>query len=278
MRAFQPIYVVDLFPRLDARLIELLESLSNDDWHKPTTCALWDVKDIAAHLLDGNLRKLSMFRDGYTGTKPDQINSYQDLVDFLNQLNADWVKAARRISPRILITLLDQTGREVNEMLKSLDPHKPALYSVAWAGEEESENWFDTAREYTEKWHHQQQIRLAVGRPGIMERELYYPVLDTFMRALPFTYKNVNSGDGTLLSFRIIGEAGGEWFLLRQHGEWQLVKEPVGNASSEVTLSQDLAWRLFTKGVDKESARTQIKITGDQGLGGEIINMLSVMA
>src|SRR5688572_32295034 len=45
---------------------------------------------------------------------------------------------------------------------------------------------FDTAREFTERWHHQQQIRLATNRPGIMTRELYYPVLDCFMRALPF--------------------------------------------------------------------------------------------
>jgi uncharacterized protein (TIGR03083 family) len=278
MNTLGPIYVTDLFPGLESRLIELLKSLSDDDWRRPTICARWDVKDIAAHLLDGNLRRLSVSRDHYFGDKPENINSYQDLVDYLNRLNADWVKAARRISPRILIALLESTGTEVYELFKSLDPHGPAVFPVAWAGEERSENWFDIAREYTERWHHQQQIRLAVNRPGIMERALYFPVLDTFMRALPFTYRNVMADDGTLLKFRITGESGGAWFLARCNQQWQLIKDAEGPIQSEVTLSQQIAWRLFTKGINKEAARAEMTIMGDEKLGGEIINMLSVMA
>jgi uncharacterized damage-inducible protein DinB len=60
------IETVHLFPLLDAKLIELLRSLSPDDWNKPTVARLWTVKDVAAHLLDGNLRMLSRARDGYS--------------------------------------------------------------------------------------------------------------------------------------------------------------------------------------------------------------------
>lgn len=278
MKSLEPIYVTHLFPKLEAKLVELLKSLSDDDWHKPTICALWNVKDIAAHLLDGNLRRLSTSRDHYFGDKPENLNSYRDLVDYLNRLNADWVKAAKRLSPFIIIGLLEQTGREVYELFKSLDPHQPAPYPVAWAGEEKSENWFDIAREYTEKWHHQQQIRLAVNKPGIMERELYFPILDTFMRALPFTYKNIEAADGVLIKFTIKGEAGGVWFLLRQSGWWQLMKEVEGPTNSEVTLSQEIAWRLFTKGIEKELVKKGMQVAGDQRLGWEAINMLAVMA
>ena len=278
MKNPEPIYVTELFPILDAELIKLLKSLSSEDWRKPTLCSLWDVKDIAAHLLDGNIRKLSIFRDGYAGEKPESINSYQDLVDYLNRLNTDWVRAARRISPQILIGLLEQTGREVYHLFRSLDPHEPALYPVAWAGEGESANWFDIAREYTEKWHHQQQIRLAVEKPGVTNRELYFPVLDTFMRALPYTYRKVAAGEKTLLRFQITGEAGGVWFLVRENHDWSLKREAEGHATSEVTIPQEIAWRLFTKGIGKEAARDEIQIMGDQNLGGEIVNMLAVMA
>ena len=51
---------------------------------------------------------------------------------------------------------------------ESLDPFAPARFAVGLAGEETSLNWFDTARELTERWHHQQHIRLATNRPGIM--------------------------------------------------------------------------------------------------------------
>jgi uncharacterized protein (TIGR03083 family) len=278
MRPLEPIDVVDLFPELDARLSELLRGLSDEDWHKPTVAPLWTVKDVAAHLLDTNLRRLSMQRDGYFGERPENIGSYQDLVDFLNRLNADWVRAAKRVSPRILIDLLEITNREVGELFASLDPHGPAIFSVAWAGEEASENWFDIAREYTEKWHHQQQIRLAVGRPGILERELYHPVLDAFLRALPRTYGDVDAAEGTLLRFDVAGEAGGSWFLARRDGTWQLGREAEGTVHAEVTIPQEIAWRLFTKGIARDLARRQMRVTGGQDLGWKVLDTLSVMA
>src|SRR5262249_17981568 len=156
--------------------------------------------------------------------------------------------------PQVLTTLLKETGKEANRLYKSADPYAPSLYPVSWAGEETSANWFHIAREYTEKWHHQQQIRLAVNKPGIMSRELYYPVLDAFMRALPFTYKAVAAEDGTLLEFHVTGEAGGVWSLLRHNGNWRLLKDAEGDLRAEVFIDQNIAWRLFTKGIDKESA------------------------
>jgi hypothetical protein len=60
-----PILVADLFPEVTSRLVELLRSLSAGEWHLPTVSSRRTVKDIASHLLDGSLRRLSMQRDGY---------------------------------------------------------------------------------------------------------------------------------------------------------------------------------------------------------------------
>ena len=57
--------------------------------------------------------------------------------------------------------------------------------------------WFDNARELTERWHHQEQIRLATNRPGIMTPLLYHPVLDTFLRGLPHAYREVTAAANT---------------------------------------------------------------------------------
>jgi uncharacterized damage-inducible protein DinB len=65
MMALPPIPVAHLFPEVTRRLVELLRSLSPDEWHLPTVSSRRTVKDIAAHLLDGSLRRLSMQRDGY---------------------------------------------------------------------------------------------------------------------------------------------------------------------------------------------------------------------
>ena len=145
-----PIDAVHLLPKLDEKLITLLESLTHEEWHKPTIAKLWVVKDVAAHLLDGNIRIPSMLRDGYFGVKAE-VNTYEDLVHFLNNLNADWVKAMKRVSPQMLIYMHKATGKLFSEYYASLDPFEKSGFPVDWAGEKESKNWIHIAREYTEK-------------------------------------------------------------------------------------------------------------------------------
>src|ERR1019366_3196425 len=120
-----------------------------------------------------------------------------------------------RLSPDELISRMEGASKESAEYHQALDPFAAAMFPVRWAGEEESANWFNTAREFTERRHHQQQIRLAVHKPGIMAREFYFPVLDCFMRALPFTYRNVEAEAESLAQFTISGDYGGSWYLFR---------------------------------------------------------------
>ncbi|HKF56950.1 MAG TPA: hypothetical protein VKJ45_15935, partial [Blastocatellia bacterium] len=59
-----PILVADRFPKLRLSLIEVLSSLSNEEWASPTVAPRWSVKDIGLHLLGGDLGILSRPRDG----------------------------------------------------------------------------------------------------------------------------------------------------------------------------------------------------------------------
>jgi hypothetical protein len=77
MPTLPPILVADLFPEVTSRLVALLRSLSPDEWQRATVSSRRTVKDIASHLLDGSLRRLSMQRDGY---RP----AGEPLVGFLN--------------------------------------------------------------------------------------------------------------------------------------------------------------------------------------------------
>ena len=279
MKPVEPIFVTDIYSELHSELLALLKSLAFDDWYKPTVAGNWKVRDIVAHLLDSDLRRLSLQRDHTPMVPPDApIKNYRDLVDFLNNLNAVWVKAAQRISPQMLIQFHELTGAQVCELFASLDPFAPGLFGVAWAGEEASENWFDIAREYTEKWHHQQQIRDAVGASALMERRWLYPVLDTFMRGLSHTYRDINAADGTCLTFLITGEAGGIWTLQRENAMWRLYEGEAAAMACQVRLNQDVAWRLLTKGLSHEQAVPQVEITGQAEFGEPLLGMLEVMA
>lgn len=257
-------------------LIELLQSLGPDDWEKQTISPKWKVKDVAAHLLDTQLRALSMARDGYSPETPN-IKSHADLAAFINRLNQEGVSIYRRLSPPVLSSLMEVASKQLSEYHASLDPFALAPFGVSWAGEDKSANWFNTARELTERWHHQQQIRLAVNRPGIMTREFYYPVLDCFIRALPFTYRNVRAKPEALVQFNVSGECGGSWYLYRDADAWKLMASPVGKKVSEVTIPQEIAWRLFTKGIERDSARTQTTVAGDSELGLRVLSMIAIV-
>jgi uncharacterized protein (TIGR03083 family) len=256
----KPIFTAHLYPQLEQMLLELLRSLNDDEWELQTIVPAWRVKDVAAHLLDTQVRRLSLARDGYA-PEPPLITSNADLVAFINQLNAAGVTHYRRLSPRVLTSLIELASRECSEHFQALEPFAKAPFSVSWAGEMESENWFDIAREYTERWHHQQQIRLAVKQPGIMTRALYHPVLATFMRALPFHYRQLERATGALAQFDITGDCGGTWYLFREAEGWKLSADPARERLTHVSIPQEIAWRIFTKGIDRQMPRSALMVT-----------------
>jgi uncharacterized protein (TIGR03083 family) len=271
-----PILCAHLLRRVDDELINLLLSLAPSEWDLQTIAPLWKVRDVAAHLLDTALRKLSMVRDS-SYPEEHEIRSPQDLIALVNRLNREAVTVYRRLSPPVLIGMLKMACQESATFHESLDPFAPAAFNVSWAGETESLNWFDTARELTERWHHQQQIRLATNRPGIITPDLYHPVLDCFLRGLPHLYRDVDAQAGTVILLNISGECGGQWFLSKGPDRWAFAGRAAPDPVSRVTIPEDLAWRLFTKGLDPESARAQVRIEGDRSLGERIFHLTAIV-
>lgn len=81
-----------------------------------------------------------------------------------------------------------------------------------------------------------------------------------------------------MLQFDISGECGGTWCLLRESKGWQLVKPSLGKASSRVTIPHEIAWRVFTKGIDRKTALAQAQVEGDSELGLHILQMIAIVA
>lgn len=276
MKPLKPIIVDDLFPPVLKALLDLLHDLAPEDWNRSTSCADWSVKDIATHLLGGKIGILSRKRDGYRFSGEPTMN-WAELVALINNLNNRWVGAASRLSPRVLCELLKITGEQACNYFQSLDPLAIGD-PVDWAGPEPAPVWLDLAREYTEWWHHQQQIRDAVGKPGLKEPKFFAPLLDCFVRALPRTYKSVSAKEGTLVALTISGDSGGRWGLLRENVSWNLYVDVTQPVDADVVLDQDVAWRLFTRGIGKDEALGRSPVIGDQSLGLKMFETVSVIA
>ncbi len=270
-----PILVADRFPNLRARLLELLADLSDEDWSRPTAAPLWCVKDVAAHLLGGDVGILSRRRDSFQPTGKT-FDLYEDLVAFINDLNDHWTRAARRMSPRVVCDLLAFTGPQVEAYFASLDPFAIGP-PVSWADPGPAPLWLDLAREFTERWHHQQQIRDATGRPALYQPYYFAPVLDAFVRALPRSFRETAAPEGTTVQIEIAGDAGGTWFIRRGASAWELFLGSDQTLATEVVIPQDAAWRLFTKGLKADAALSRAVVRGDAALAAPIFLTVSVI-
>jgi len=257
-------------------LLHLLRGFEPQDWHRPTVHPDRTVKDLVTHLLQGSLNRVSMLRDGFrVATGP--ISRIEDLTALIQRNNREFMTAMRWVSPRIVIDLLAIYDGEMVAAFEALDPDAPGL-GVAWAGEAVSPNWFDVAREYTEKWHHQQQLRDATSRPPLYDPALLTPVLETFARGLPFAFRSRDAKDGTRVAVTVTGPVTLQWTLRRMGKTWSLWSGTPENAEASISLPADLAWRLWTKGVTPDEARASMTLSGDETMAAPLTKFVAIMA
>ncbi len=275
LQAPKPIMVSDLFPEILDHLLALLSGLSQEEWQQPTACAGWNVKDVALHLLGVEIGNLSIRRDGHIAS--ESIQGWDELVAFINEWNQDWVRVSRRMSTALLIEMLRFVGGKVCDHFRLLNPHLLGG-SISWAGPDPAPVWLDIAREYTERWHHQQHIRDAVNRPGLTEPRHFAPVLATFVWGLPRAFHSVRTTDGTTVTLTIVGKSGGCWSIRRENGAWKLYSGSVDEPEAAVQIDENIAWRLFTRGVEAEEAEEQMMYSGDRKLARNVLNVISIIA
>lgn len=270
-----PLDTRSLFPVERRALREVLRSLSAADWAAPTVCPGWAVRDIAAHLVDDHLRRLSGSRDGHSGAV---FENGESLPAFLARVNDEFVRALRRTSPRLLVDLLDHLGPQLDAVWAGADLAGPADLDVSWAGPGPSPAWLDIARDYTEFWVHQQQIRDAVARPGADRPALLRPVLITFLHALPHTLRAEARPAGTTVLVEITGPAGGRWSVVSDGAAWTLTEAGPGEPAATVRMDQDTFWRLATRGITVAAARERTEAYGEPDLTAAATTLLAVVA
>ena len=273
-----PVFLVDLFPQLHAELMTLLRGLRPGGLG-PTDrlCALVGQRH---RRLTCSTAPCAGSRSGGTGMEPAPdrpITSYADLVGYLNRLNAEWVRAAaRRLSPRVLIELLDLTEPALSRYFRSLDPHAPARFGVAWAGE-------DTL------------AQLVRYRPGV-HRAMAAPAADprggrsrrpdqpngstrrwtSSFGPCPSPIARSRPSRGRSVRIEIQGEAGGAWTLKRTPEAGASSPAREASPAAQVSLDQDIAWKLFSKGLPPGRPGKASSIEGDLRLGQPLLGALAI--
>jgi uncharacterized protein (TIGR03083 family) len=266
--------VRDLFPSDRGALIDLLGGLSHADWSRPTICTGWDVRDVALHILGGDLSNISRRRDG---TEVATWGPGEDPGAFLARVNQEWVEAARRFSSRLIVELLGTSGPPLFAYFNSLDT--AALGGrVSWAGPGPAPVWLDLAREYMERWIHQQHIRDAVRRPGQTDSRFVRPVIAASMHALPVAMqKHAAQKRGTVV-IDVYGNANGTWSVMGTDQGWRLYEGAATDVVTTMKIDSDDWWRVVTLGVPAELAWNRAQVSGDADLARAALAAVAIIA
>ena len=135
----------------------------------------------------------------------------------------------------------------------------------------------DTGREYTERWHHQMQIRDATDRPLLLEDRWLGSLLDISVRALPAAYASCEAPDGASVRLVVDNKAAHTWTLQKLEGRWTLDRGTHGEAHTTVTLSADTAWRLFYNALAPDDLQRRVLVTGDAALAEPLLRARSIV-
>ena len=278
LESLAPVDTRAMFRPVSGNLVALLRGLAPGDWQRATVAGSWLVRDVVAHLIDTTLRRLSFHRDGMAPPLPGRpIDSEGDFVAFINGLNAQWVAAASRLSPRVLTDTYERASSELADWFETQPLDTPALFAVSWAGEQMSANWFDIGREFTELWHHQEQIRMAVRADRLPDARHLHAVIDIAVRGLPHAYRHVLGVPGQTVVIDVTGAAGGQWTLVREEDGWTLMRGEPGSETTRIRLDENAAWKLLFNALPEADQAQAVSVSGRAELAGALLHARSVI-
>jgi len=269
----EPIDARPLFRPELAALLDVLRALRPAEWSAPAVPG-WSVRHLAAHILGDYHGRLGRSAAGFEPVRAPG----ERLEAFIHRVNQEWIDRHAGHRPDALIDALEQAGARVSRRFETVDLGAGTTgVGVSWAGVDPAPKWLDTAREFTEYWTHRQQIRRATGRGTDPEPRALSTVLDTFMRALPHTLRDVPASVGTQVRVDVPGPGGGAWTVTATADRWSPAEAPRGRPAASVELDPEAAWRLSTRGIDPGTALALARVRGERRLAEAVCRIVSIV-
>jgi uncharacterized protein (TIGR03083 family) len=243
---------------------ELLRSLDDDDWSRPTDLPGWTVRDVAAHLA-----ALESVLAGDPGPDVDATGG-SDLSAAYTQAGVD--ARADRTPQELVEEFTDAVLRRATELdaHPPEDPHGRPPYDVGGVGWD----WQTLLRNRViDLWVHEQDIRRAVDRPGDLDTAGAQTVKQTFLGALPFVIgKRAGAEPGSDVVVVVDGHPRG--YAVDDDGRCRPA-EGVPDRPT-VRLEMDMETLTLLGAGRRDPLMVDVAIGGDRRLGERILQSMAV--
>jgi uncharacterized protein (TIGR03083 family) len=128
-------------------------------------------------------------------------------------------------------------------------------------------------------WVHEQDIRVATGRPGHRDGPAATLALDRLLSAMPFIVgKKATAPDGSRVRFALTGNPSRRVDVVVSGGRAAVV-EAEAEPTAELVMDLEVFWRLGCGRVTGAAARGAglVELRGDVELAGRVVDSMSFM-
>jgi uncharacterized protein (TIGR03083 family) len=255
---------------------QALEGLGRDltdaEWDLPSECPGWTVRDVLSHLI-GIERSLL----GDPSPAPlDELPSH--VANEIGARNEAWVVARRDLPGRaVLDEFRDVTARRLEDLRASpsarFDEIGPSPVGLVPYRE------FMRVR-VMDCWVHEQDMRVATGRPGHESGPAAQLSLERLTSAMPFVVgKQAGAPEGSSVRFELRGAMPRRIDVVVRDGRASTVAELEGEPTAVLDMGVEAFWRLTCGRVDGQSARVAglVVVDGEIELAYRVLDAMAFM-
>jgi uncharacterized protein (TIGR03083 family) len=254
-------------------LAEACGGLNPDQWRRPTDCPGWSVQDQLSHLIG-----LERVLDGESDPAGDEPPGAHVKNEFAAH-NEKWIAARRDWPGAIVLEEFTAVTEHRLETLGGLDEAAWGHVGPTIAGAVAYADFMKTR--VFDSWVHEQDVRLALGRPGGSGGLASAIGLGQVQSAMGFVVgKKAAAPEGSVVRFSVKGPGADarEFTLAVQGGR----AGPVASGATPtvcLTLSSLAFLRLGCgrSTAAEEEAAAEVEVAGDATLGRKILGAMNFM-
>lgn len=244
--------------------VEVVATLHDDDWARPTGCPGWVVRDVVAHVIG--------LEDVLTGSAEPEVELPAELPHVTNEVSAyteRHVHVRRDRHPaELLEELAEVVSRRRTQLAGDLDAPAPSFLGGSQPlAKSLGLRAFDI-------FSHEQDIRRAVRRPGHLDGPAAASHLRRVLRALGAVLPDRVVADEASLVFTVVGDQADTLWLDLGTGE-VLDAEPIDPTVTMTFRYADLVPLAGGREDAADPARVAA-VTGNDALAARILTSLAI--
>ncbi len=263
--------VVEVLAEEFGAIAALGDGLGPDDWELDSECPGWTVRDLVSHLIGIERTLLGDPAPAPVAEPPGHVRNA------LGAANEAWVAERRdRSGQEVLDEFRAVTARRLVQ-LGDMAPDRFDLVGPSPIGEVPYREFM--AVRVMDCWVHEQDLRVAVGRPGQGGGAAAELSVDRLLGGVAFVVgKRAGAGEGQSLRVELTGAVP----RVVQVGVVGGKARPVavtGDPTAGIVLDAETFRRLACGRVDGDAVRSQglVTVTGDGDLAGRVLAGLGFM-